>query len=174
MYNHQKVNTMKAAAVWSIVLLCAGPIQAQEFMESPPPEGPPPEIQPKAVPQAPAATDNAAKTEAVYSSEESSGGGILRDPFWPVGYIPEGAVVEGTRATKDEPTSGIPQWADAMKQLHLSGIMKTGQEGYVAMVNGQAVSEGDTISVFFSGRNYTWKVRAISPKNVDFAQLSVQ
>ena len=168
---------MKTTAVLSIVSLCVGLVHAQEYMESLPPGGLPPEMQPKAALQAPSATDSAAKAEAVYSPEEGSGveqGGVLRDPFWPIGFIPEGAVIDGARASKNEPVGGTPQWADAMKQLHLSGIMKTGQEGYVAIVNGQAVSEGDTISVLFSGRNYTWTIRAISPKNVDFAQLSVQ
>lgn len=166
---------MKTTAVLSIVALCAGLACAQEFLEPPPPE-PPPEMPPKEAPPPPS-INSPTNPEAALAAEEASGseqGSLLRDPFWPVGYVPEGAVVDGADTTKDEPQGGTPQWEEAMKRLHLTGIMKTGQEGFVAIVNGQAVAEGDTISVFFSGRNYTWKVRTISPKNVDFAQLNVQ
>lgn len=168
---------MKTAAALSIVSLCAGLVYAQDFTEAQPSEETPSEALPEAVSQAPVSTEDTAKTEEVFSPEDTAAGeqgGVLRDPFWPVGFIPKGVAIDGARAQKIDETVGTPQWADAMKQLHLSGIMNTGQGTYVAIVNGQAVSEGDTISVFFSGRNYTWTVRAITPKNVDFAQLKVQ
>ena len=167
---------MKTAAALSIVSLCAGLIYAQDFTEAQPSEEAPSEPLPEAAPQASVSTEDTAKTEAVFSEDAAAGeqGGVLRDPFWPVGFIPKGVAIDGARAQKNDETFGTPQWAEAMKQLSLSGIMNTGQGTYVAIVNGQAVSEGDTISVFFSGRNYTWTVRAITPKNVDFAQLKVQ
>ena len=168
---------MKTAAALSIVSLCAGLVYAQDFTEAQPSEEAPSEPLPQAAPQKPASMEDTAKPEAAFSPEDTAAGeqgGVLRDPFWPVGFIPKGVAVDGARAQKSDEIAGTPQWAEAIKQLSLSGIMNTGQGTYVAIVNGQAVSEGDTISVFFSGRNYTWTVRTITPKNVDFAQLRVQ
>jgi hypothetical protein len=100
---------------------------------------------------------------------------VTRDPFWPVGYVPppEEKVDDSTTAPKsvaDESQMEPLQWDAAIKALIIKGIMKS-SAGYLAVINGQVMSENDTISAVFKGRTYSWRVVKINRKGVQFERL---
>lgn len=97
-----------------------------------------------------------------------------RDPFWPVGYTPpppREPVDTTSASTNKESASAFPQWDAALKTVAVQGILKTGADSYVAMVNGQVVGTKDVVSVRFGGREYRWQVAAVSERGVSFSRL---
>lgn len=68
---------------------------------------------------------------------------------------------------------GKVDWKSAQSSLRLGGTM-AGAKGYLALVNGQTVTEGDTVSATYDGRQYRWKITAISSAGVDFEKLEVK
>ena len=123
------------------------------------------------------ATDAAAAgpvTNAAPAAGESGPASGLRDPFWPVGYVPPPPVSpaeEGGSSTNRESPSAVLQWEGAIKAVAVQGIMKTGPETYVAMVNGQVIGLGDIVSVRFGGRDYRWTVATVSGEGVSFKRV---
>jgi len=70
---------------------------------------------------------------------------------------------------------GIPtDWEAARKALKLEGAMLNAQGNYVAIVNGEIVEVGDTISCRLSRLIYTWQVREISKHDIDFKPLDAE
>jgi hypothetical protein len=82
----------------------------------------------------------------------------LRDPFWPVGYFPEGwqkAPVDGDSATLDS-----LGWKAAAAKIRVSGTsLMNGKTA--AVVDGSLKVEGDVIEVKHDGRIYQWLVASI-------------
>ena len=99
-----------------------------------------------------------------------------RDPFWPVGYIPPPDKVDDSTTNTSEHavvvTQSEPLWDGAIKTLIVKGIMKSGA-GYIAVINGQLMSENDTISSVYKGRTYRWRIAKISEKGVQFERLEL-
>jgi len=80
---------------------------------------------------------------------------LLRDPFWPVGFYPDGwqkrvEVRDGT----DGDTSG---WKAAHAKLLISGTSRLGGK-MAAIINGEMKSAGDKVDVFYEGRTYQWQI----------------
>ena len=94
----------------------------------------------------------------------------IRDPFWPVGFYPEWW---RQPAAKDGSSDGAEvrpdQWAEAMKQVKVSGMSRMGNSGFFAVVNGRTVTEGDTVSVMLDGKTYRWAVTEIGEKGLKLA-----
>lgn len=91
-------------------------------------------------------------------------GARLRDPFWPVGYLPPEAVVSGEpvkSAATDE------QRKRALDSLRYGGSVRSGGQRY-AIVNGRPVQEGDIVTATVEGNVFRFRVHAISMKGVQF------
>ena len=130
-----------------------------------------PMIELPAQPAAAAPVETAAP-EPVYLPPE------MRDPFWPVGYVPPtGKKGADPTITTSKPAVVVaplepPQWDRAIKTLTIKGIMKSGA-GYIAMINGQLMCENDTISYVYQGRTYRWRIAKISEKGVQFERMEL-
>lgn len=91
--------------------------------------------------------------------------GMLRDPFWPIGWRPPDFGKVTNVAGEDR--SGIIKWNEAEKLLSLSGITKSASGKDMAVIKGAGiVEEGDTIAVTYRGLVYKWKVRKITRDGV--------
>jgi len=96
----------------------------------------------------------------------------LRDPFWPIGYIPGAKKAPTNRAVKStRPVVSPPRWKEAARHLQIKGVMKAGRDRFVAMINDQVVREGDKVSIVFGDKRYFWEVRSISSADVKFRPL---
>lgn len=92
----------------------------------------------------------------------------IRDPFWPIGYVPpsmqQAAGPNATGAPAEPPSRN---WELAQKGLAIKGIIKAGN-AYVATVNNKIVGQNETVSVYYDGQKYTWRVSSITAKSVQF------
>ena len=90
---------------------------------------------------------------------------LKRDPFWPVGYVPER--VKKAIATQGKPTAVRPtvanDWSRAMKKIAINGVSSRASNEFFAVINGQVKSVGDTVTVNHDGMVYTWAVESIKP-----------
>ncbi len=102
----------------------------------------------------------------------------LRDPFWPVGYVPPAptqaasstSVVElATEVVVDEE----PRWDEALRSVSVRGIMSVGGGKYMAVVNNEVVGEGDSVSVSHNNRRYSWRINSITAQGVKFQKMTV-
>ncbi len=83
----------------------------------------------------------------------------LRNPFWPVGYLPESWAKTG----EDEPSAPPDtSWAEPKAQLRVSGTSQMGDQT-VAIVNNEIKSIGELVEIRHNGRVYQWKVQDIQP-----------
>ncbi len=89
----------------------------------------------------------------------SSPSAVARDPFWPVGHKAEPDAEAGARKL---PKGGI-DWSKAMKQVVINGVSSRAGGGYVAIVNNEVRSVGESFSIRYGGVLYTWKVASIAP-----------
>jgi hypothetical protein len=89
---------------------------------------------------------------------------IRRDPFWPVGYVPKKvtSIVPVEISTKSE-VKVDNSWNEAMKKVVINGVSSRAENAYIAVINNQIKSIGDTVTVNHSGTLYTWAVDVIEP-----------
>jgi hypothetical protein len=91
--------------------------------------------------------------------------GYQRDPFWPVGFVPEEikkAIIEKENPESLKPTLSN-DWNQAMKKLVINGVSSRSDNEFFAVINGEVKSEGDTVTVKHDGKTYTWAVDGIQP-----------
>ncbi|HOW97916.1 MAG TPA: hypothetical protein P5567_04325 [Kiritimatiellia bacterium] len=122
----------------------------------------------------PAAAEPMAPPAGETEAAEPEPAPARRDPFWPVGYAPPPPARPSEAAASTagaETVSAVLQWDEALKTVQVQGIMKTGPETHVAMVNGQVVGVGDTVSVRFGGREYRWTVAGVGVEGVSFKRV---
>ena len=111
----------------------------------------------------------------------------VRDPFWPVGYVPRKpvrtppAVASQNNAKVLIPeASRQPMWEEARKLLDIRGISlighdkQSGHSKYLAMVGGKFVEDGDIVSVILDGLVYRWKVAGISEDGVSLRKIDAR
>ena len=104
---------------------------------------------------------------AITSSREQ------RDPFWPVGFVPKGAVQENEKKKIEHDKN--TNWERAMTQIAIQGVSSRGENDFYAVINGQIKAVGETISVTISGTLYTWMVDSIAPpRSVKLRRVSAQ
>lgn len=102
------------------------------------------------------------KIDDLISRDSGNGGGTIRDPFWPVGYTPEGDVVVEA-VVEEEPQVGAsatltPEQMEIIKEkLKITGMIKR-KNMMVALVNNQIVGIGEVVNIQFEGRIYQFKV----------------
>jgi hypothetical protein len=100
-----------------------------------------------------------------------------RDPFWPVGYVPEriknAALTDAQKTAKR--LDGSKDWNSAMKQIVINGISSRANDEFIAVINGQIKSVGEHISVTQGGSVFTWAVDSIAPPgSVKLRRVSVK
>ena len=101
---------------------------------------------------------------------------VMRDPFWPVGYVPappqpdiseaEVAKIEEARETKAK-----TKWPP----LLLKGITRASRGRYMAIIEGVGLIEtGQTVTMQRDGLLYTWIIDEVSAKGVRFTRLEAR
>ena len=96
----------------------------------------------------------------------------VRDPFWPIGYLPPS--LKPLVSTNTPPPAVVDQplkWDEAVKALAIKGVLKSGKGGYLAIINNQVMGPDDVISLIYQARRYSWKIESITPKGVKFERL---
>lgn len=145
-------------------------------------------------PPAPAASTNAVESVPQEGEAETT---EVRDPFWPVGYVPKAKPVAArlTPAPVIDASTGdlapvvapaAPKgtaWEAARKQLHYQGISrfvekipgrKTGKVKYQAFINGKLVEEGQVVEAVLDDFVYRFKVTSITSKSINFSRLDTR
>lgn len=93
----------------------------------------------------------------------------LRDPFWPVGYVPEGW---GKPAADDHgeesgdasvEVSNGSAWDEALAKLEIAGVSRK-DDKRVVIVNGRVIRVGSSLSVEYAGSRYVWRLEAVDAK----------
>ena len=107
-----------------------------------------------AVPEAQPAAPVAAKKEVAGEPVQE----LLRDPFWPVGFFPEGwqAKKSGSGGLNPEGSD----WKTASEKIQISGTSKLGGRTG-AIINGEVKSVGDQIDILYAGKTYQWQIVGI-------------
>lgn len=90
-------------------------------------------------------------------------GTVKRDPFWPVGYVPENTQEVEPIKTKVKKPTVSNDWNGAMKKVVINGVSSRADNEFFAVINGEVKSVNDTISVQHGGITYTWAVASIKP-----------
>jgi len=83
----------------------------------------------------------------------------LRDPFWPVGYFPDGWLTGEEQENEPSPTTGS-DWDAPAALIRVTGTSRMGDKT-VAIINGDLKEEGDLIQVSYSGRVFQWKLTGV-------------
>jgi hypothetical protein len=102
---------------------------------------------------------------------------VMRDPFWPVGYQPINRSGDEKNVTEKVLTAsnGSTDWNAAMKQVVINGVSSRGGNEYVAVINNEVKTVGETISITYGGTQYSWIVQSITPpKSVQLRRVSVK
>ena len=93
------------------------------------------------------------KTETVEKWERD----LLRDPFWPVGFFPEGWQKKQSAQGSDSDESG---WKAAAGRIRISGTSRMGGRT-AAIINGELKNTGDQVEVVQGGITYQWQILGI-------------
>jgi len=94
----------------------------------------------------------------------------VRDPFWPVGYRP---AVKNT-GPQEEAASRI-QERTSWPSLKLSGITRSGESRYIAIIEGIGLVEtGDIITLRQDNLIYRWRINAVTAEGVSRTRLDVR
>jgi hypothetical protein len=80
---------------------------------------------------------------------------LLRDPFWPVGFFPEGWQTKSVDSG-DDGLDGSG-WKAASAKLRISGTSQLGGRT-AAIINGALKSAGDPVEVLYEGKTYQWQI----------------
>ena len=92
----------------------------------------------------------------------NEGSSAKRDPFWPVGYVPEKSiqVESGQKITSPAVST---DWNGAMKLVAINGVSSRADDEFFAVINGQVKRVGETVTLKHEGTIYTWSVDSITP-----------
>lgn len=101
---------------------------------------------------------------------------VKRDPFWPVGYIPDWIKNAGKSAAVIESgDNGNSDWNAAMKLVVIQGVSSRSGSEFFAVINDQIKSIGEAVSVKYGNNIYSWAVESISPpSSVTLRRVSVK
>lgn len=108
-----------------------------------------------AVKQAEVTAKPAAEAVTVKGSSEKWEQELLRDPFWPVGFYPDGW--QKRAQIRDSAGGDASGWKAASTRLNISGVSRLNGRA-AAIINGELKSSGDKVDVFYEGRTYQWQV----------------
>jgi hypothetical protein len=82
---------------------------------------------------------------------------LLRDPFWPVGFFPEGWQ---KKSTKNDANMDGQDWKVAASKISIDGTSRMGDKT-LAIINGELKNVGDLVVVVYKGKSYQWKIFGI-------------
>lgn len=118
----------------------------------------------------------AATKEGAGADDAGKDASFKRDPFWPVGFVPESVRKATVAAPKTgENRRGITDWSAAMKQVVINGVSSRSNSDFFAVINGGVKRVGDSVSVMHEGAVYTWAVDSIKPPgSVKLRRVSVR
>ena len=106
--------------------------------------------------------DSHAEKEGGSINAKGSVAAAARDPFWPVGY--ESKQAKNAKGIKvPQKAKGSIDWNRAMKQVVINGVSSRAEGEYVAVINNEVKSVGESVSIQYGGTRYTWKVDSITP-----------
>ncbi len=98
--------------------------------------------------------------------------GMLRDPFWPVGWQPP-EFQAGSESDSTRDIGELMKWREASKQIVVTALSNT-KNGFVAILkNIGVVCQGDAISVDYNGLTYKWKVTNVTQEGVNIEKIGV-
>ncbi len=86
---------------------------------------------------------------------------VRRDPFWPVGHTPEQA--KNTEQAETPEIIGGIDWNKAMDEVVINGVSSRADNEYIAVINNEVKSVGESVSVQYGNARYTWTVESITP-----------
>lgn len=86
-----------------------------------------------------------------------------RDPFWPVGYVPERVKEPEVEKIEIKKPVVSNDWSGAMKKVVINGVSSRANNDFFAVINGGVKSVNDTVSVVHGGVTYTWAIASIKP-----------
>lgn len=118
-------------------------------------------------------TINAASS-ATADEKTLDAGPQLRDPFWPIGYLPPSK--PGKALESDESVDSARDKKTAFQAAGLSGMLKIGgviRSGgrFYATINGFTVQTGEVVSAVADGEVYKFVVEKIDFKKVQIKPL---
>lgn len=95
----------------------------------------------------------------------------LRDPFWPVGFYPQGWGRKDLEKVQKEEHETNNAWKKAFEQVTIKGVSKLNQRR-VAFINGKLKSVGDIVAVRVGGAEYKGEIKKINTDGtVEFAKI---
>lgn len=97
---------------------------------------------------------------------------IVRDPFWPVGYIPPALIPEDEKV-EEKPKIEDSMWEAAQEKVVISGVSDMGQAGFFAIVNGVMHQQDEVIAVEHEGKSFRWRIKSIDKNGVRLQPLEV-
>ena len=103
--------------------------------------------------------DGQAKSDGGTNNACAGASTVVRDPFWPLGHKPE----PSSETVAGNMPKGKIDWNKAMKQIVINGVSSRAGGGYVAIINNEVRSVGESFSIRYGGMLYTWKVDSIAP-----------
>jgi len=99
----------------------------------------------------------------------------LRDPFWPIGWAPPKVTVTDVEEVPKVVQKRSPvRWEDARKLIHLSGLSKTSDGRYLAILKGiGVVEESDVVTVTLDDFTYKWRITKITEEGIAPERIGV-
>lgn len=101
---------------------------------------------------------------------------LQRNPFWPVGFEPGAAPAVPSALPFDAPRPrvGPLDWDAATRSLDIRGVTSLGAGRSAAIINGEVVSEGESLTLRRDGWIYAWRVERIRLDNVELTRLDAR
>lgn len=113
-------------------------------------------------------TTQASLPPAAAAEGEIKKGRQLRDPFWPIGFLPASDAFRQRQSAVSEQGSGKASGLPDI--LQIGGIIKKGNT-YYAVINGVMVRTGEVVSAIANGEVYKFVVETIDFKRVQVKPL---
>jgi hypothetical protein len=114
-------------------------------------------VQPAIAPVASSATDPLPQPVSAQKNSEVWEQELLRDPFWPIGFFPEGWQ---KKSIKNDPNLDGQDWKVAASKISIDGTSRMGDKT-LAIINGELKNVGDQVVVVYKGKSYQWKIFGI-------------
>ncbi len=122
--------------------------------------------------RAPSQDASSSVASATVAAERPPVQEILRDPFWPVGFFPEGW--RSQSETKSDAGLEGSGWKAAYAKINISGTSRLDGRT-AAIINGELKVVGDSVVVLHDGRTYQWEIVGIeSDGRIQLKRLGVR
>ena len=100
---------------------------------------------------------------------------LLRDPFWPIGFVPKRVVFEQEAGEPVVQVEAETDWSKAMKHIAIQGVSSRSGSEFFAIINGEVKAAGEKVAVVVDDVQYTWVIESISPPHsVRLRRMTVQ